>query len=87
MGPGARLNMDPPVIVEGIFILETLDRLDFEPDYLVLAEMEGWEGSHTLFDRISSYRHRYADPVSGFQVQVVCLVCMFIRRLAAVGHR
>ncbi len=56
----ARLNKDRPVIVEGIFLLRTLDNLGLEPNYLIYAVNEGFEGSETKRADFIAYEAKYA---------------------------
>jgi uridine kinase len=45
-----------PVVVEGILILEALDKIGRRPDFLV--HLDG-EGSHSLSNRLADYRAQY----------------------------
>lgn len=45
-----------PVVVEGILILEALDRIERKPDFLVYIS---GEGGHSLSKRLADYRAQY----------------------------
>ena len=54
-----RLKLDRPVIVEGIFLLRTLDGLELKPDYLIYAVNEEHEGSGTRREEYLAYENEY----------------------------
>ena len=54
-----RLSLDRPVIVEGIFLLEVLKRIGFEPNYLVYTENQSYEGSNNLQKKFTRYEKKY----------------------------
>ena len=54
-----RLKLDRPVIVEGIFLLRTLDGLGLNPDYLIYAVNEEHEGSGTRREEFLAYENEY----------------------------
>lgn len=51
----ARLDLKRPVIVEGIFLLELLKRVDCEPDFLVYIESSEFDGCSQWEDAYRSY--------------------------------
>ncbi len=55
----ARLNKDRPVIVEGIFLLRTLEGLGLKPDYLIYAVNEDHDGSGKLNADFLAYENEY----------------------------
>ena len=55
----ARHERDRPVIIEGMCILETMDVLGMQSDYLVYVEVQGYRGSITWRDRFESYDRKY----------------------------
>ncbi len=55
----ARLNKDRPVIVEGIFLLRTLEGLGLKPDYLIYAVNEDHDGSGTRREEFMAYENEY----------------------------
>jgi len=54
-----RLSIPRPVIVEGVAILELLEKLNRPKDYLIYVENEEFEGSHGLSEKLSKYEERY----------------------------
>ena len=55
----ARLKDDRPVIVEGLVLLQALQQLCFEPNYLVYLHNESFEGSNRWEDVFSKYEDDY----------------------------
>ncbi len=55
----ARLKLDRPVIVEGIFLLRTLEGLCLNPDYLIYAVNEDHDGSETRREEFLAYENEY----------------------------
>ena len=55
----SRLELDRPVIVEGLFVLQVLARLSLEPDFLVVVEQSGNTGSFTFSDEFEKYESEY----------------------------
>jgi hypothetical protein len=47
------------VIIEGILLLQTLERLGIKTDVLLYVEKEGNEGSYGLSEQLLSYQQRY----------------------------
>jgi len=56
-----RHSADYPVIVEGIFLLETLEKIDVLPDVLIYVVNDSWDGSDRLKPKLAQYRALY-DP-------------------------
>lgn len=54
-----RLDNDLPVIVEGIFLLQVLKRIGFEPNYLVYAKNQSYEGSNIWQENFTNYDQEY----------------------------
>ncbi len=52
---GARLQLNRPVIVEGMFLLELLARIGYEPDFLVYVESSEFDGCSEWQDAYRSY--------------------------------
>jgi hypothetical protein len=55
----SRLDLNRPVIVEGIFVLRTLAGLGVDPDFIVLVEREGHDGSHSFEREFYVYQRDY----------------------------
>jgi uridine kinase len=55
----SRHFLDRPVIIEGILLLQTLERLGIKTDVLLYVEKEGNEGSYGLSEQLLSYQQRY----------------------------
>jgi hypothetical protein len=55
-----RINLEMPVIVEGIFVLDALDQINLSPDFLIYVR---GEGGHSLSAALSGYRER-RNPIS-----------------------
>lgn len=55
----SRLSRNRPVIVEGIFVLEPLQALDLNPDFLVIASCGGHLGSDTLREEFEAYEAKF----------------------------
>lgn len=60
----SRLMRDQPVIVEGVQILQTLEQIDIDPDYLIVVEFGGRDGSYTLSEQFKIYRQQYKRRLS-----------------------
>ena len=60
----ARLESNRPVIIEGVLILQTLERIKIKPDYLVVIEAQGRDGSRTLSGQFDAYRTSYQEALS-----------------------
>jgi uridine kinase len=56
-----RHQLDRPVIVEGILILDLLDHIALKQDYLVYVSNPGYEGSYSLSSRFHEYE-AYFSP-------------------------
>jgi hypothetical protein len=54
-----RHSLNRPVLLEGIKILETLSKLNVEPDFLIFVESSERLGSDDLGDEIQDYFKRY----------------------------
>ena len=54
-----RLDNNRPVIVEGIFLLDVLKRIGFEPNYLVYTEKQSCEGSNIWQEKFAKYDEEY----------------------------
>src|SRR5262249_26543953 len=52
----ARLNRGLVAIIEGIFVLDTIEVLGLRADFLVYVEKEGWVGAHRLADKYEAYQ-------------------------------
>jgi len=48
-----------PVIIEGIFVLETLTHIQVSPDFLVYIENPPNEGGYNLRERLETYMAQY----------------------------
>ena len=55
----ARHELDRPVIVEGIFLLDTLNKLGIEPDYIVYVKKEETDSGYALRDSLPEYLEKY----------------------------
>ncbi len=55
----ARHKLDRPVIVEGVFLLHTLDELGVDCDFLVYVENEENTSSDFLEKRLKQYEHDF----------------------------
>lgn len=55
-----RLELDRPVIVEGIKLLEILERIKIPHDFLIYLKNANYDGSGTLADILRSYSERYS---------------------------
>jgi hypothetical protein len=55
----ARHDRDRPVIIEGMCVLETMDLLGVQSDYLVYVEVQSYRGSITWNERFESYDRKY----------------------------
>ncbi|WP_133992885.1 hypothetical protein [Janthinobacterium sp. 75] len=51
-----------PVIVEGIFILSTLEELAIVPDYVIRVESPGRNGSFIWASKFEAYADKYLRP-------------------------
>ena len=58
----SRYRCNRPVIVEGIFILRTLDELGIVPDFLIRVESPGRDGSFTWASQFEEYAEKYLRP-------------------------
>ena len=65
---GSRLDADRPVIVEGLFVLRSLERVELEPDYLIHVARAGNTGSFSLASDFEEYERTYA-PLSRSQAR------------------
>jgi uridine kinase len=54
-----RHSLNRPVIVEGIFLLETLERINVNADILIYVTNEDFEGSNRLRPRLNLYKDKY----------------------------
>jgi uridine kinase len=59
----ARHRLNRPLIIEGVFLLDTLNRINVECDYLVFVECKEFDGSGILQAKLESYEREY-DPRS-----------------------
>lgn len=55
----ARHSLNRPVIVEGIFLLKTLDDIGIVPDFRIYVEKVGHEGSFMWKTDFEEYKTRY----------------------------
>jgi hypothetical protein len=55
----SRHDLDRPVIVEGVLVLRTLERVGLKPDYLIYVEATGREGSLTWQGQFKTYGAQY----------------------------
>jgi len=55
----SRLMRDRPVIVEGVQVLQTLEQIDIDPDYLIVVEFGGRDGSYALSEQFKIYRQQF----------------------------
>ncbi len=55
----SRLEANCPVIVEGIFVLQALDRLGLTPNFLVIVKHTGNPGDHWLAAQFAEYESKY----------------------------
>lgn len=55
----ARLGNNQPVIVEGISLLEILEKLGLQPNYLIYTENQSFDGSSTWQDKFAEYENVY----------------------------
>ncbi len=55
----SRHELDRPVIVEGIFLLDTLQKLGVEPDYLIFVENSEADAGYALRDSLPAYLTKY----------------------------
>jgi hypothetical protein len=56
-----RLSEDRPLIIEGIFVLRTLDQLNIQPDLLIRVDRFRCEGHSMLQTHHAAYRTEYAE--------------------------
>jgi hypothetical protein len=54
-----RLDNDRPVIVEGIFLLDVLQTIQIEPDYVIYTENQGSDGSYIWQEDFVKYEEEY----------------------------
>ncbi|WP_343734379.1 hypothetical protein [Acidovorax sp.] len=54
-----RHNMNRPVIIEGVFILRALAKLNIEPDFVIGVSAKGRRGSLNLQYAFRKYRSAY----------------------------
>lgn len=54
-----RHRLNRPVIVEGVFLLDTLDKIGIESDFLVLVERDDDHGSGFLRGPLAKYRQKF----------------------------
>jgi uridine kinase len=57
-----RHSLNRPVIVEGIYLLDTLDRINIKIDVLIYVEDKNFYGSITWQTELKQYREKY-DPL------------------------
>ena len=55
----SRLDSDRPVIVEGIFVLKTLKKMNLVPDFHILVEATSFAGSCGLEAELDQYFDQY----------------------------
>ena len=55
-----RHSLDRPVIVEGIYLLETLEKIDIKSDVLIYVIDRNFEGSSRLRQELESYREKFS---------------------------
>jgi hypothetical protein len=55
----SRHEMNRPVLIEGIKILETLERINVVPDILIFVENLDFSGSDDLGKEINEYNEKY----------------------------
>lgn len=54
-----RHSLNRPVIVEGIFLLDTFKKIDLVYDVLIYVENKEFNGSNKLSERLIEYRNEY----------------------------
>jgi uridine kinase len=54
-----RHSLNRPVIVEGIFLLDTLKKVNVECDVLIYVENKEFSGSDQLSGELTEYRNKY----------------------------
>lgn len=64
----SRHSLDRPVIVEGVFLLHTLDKLNVECDFLVYVENEEQTSSDFLLTRLEKYENDFGPKDSASYV-------------------
>src|SRR6266487_6868506 len=52
---GARHTLNRPVILEGVFLLDTLDKIKVDCDFLIYVEGEKDDSSHLLTTKLREY--------------------------------
>ena len=66
----ARLgNGGRPLVVEGILLLQALNRIRKTASKLFFVELEGNDGSHSLADEISNYMEQYRPQKSAYMLK------------------
>lgn len=55
----ARHELDRPVIVDGIFLLDTLNKLAIKPDYIIYVENKEADPGYALRDSFPKYLGEY----------------------------
>lgn len=60
----SRHSLNRPVIVEGVFLLHTLDKLNVECDFLVYVENEEQTSSDFLLTRLKQYENKFGPKDS-----------------------
>lgn len=55
----ARHSKNRPVIIEGIFLLQTLERINIAPDILIYVVNSDFDGSYTYQSDLKVYRDKY----------------------------
>ena len=56
----ARLQLDRPVIIEGILVLEMLNQIALKHDYLVYVSNPGFDGGISLMSRFEAYESEFS---------------------------
>jgi adenylate kinase family enzyme len=66
----ARLdNGGRPLVVEGILLLQALNRIKRMPSKVFFVELEGNGGSHSLADELSNYMDQYRPQKSAYMLK------------------
>ena len=55
----ARFDKSRPVIVEGILLLNNLERIGLKPDYLIYVENQSFDGSDKWQDIFKTYEEKF----------------------------